>query len=73
MVQTYLPAAKDGDKRIIMLNGKPIGAVNRIPTGNEFRGNMAVGGRVAQTEITEQERLLDQNYSKMAYILWGLM
>ncbi|MEO8891966.1 MAG: glutathione synthase [Coleofasciculaceae cyanobacterium] len=56
MVQTYLPAAKDGDKRIIMLNGKPIGAVNRIPTGNEFRGNMAVGGRVAETNITEQEQ-----------------
>ena len=56
MVQTYLPAAKDGDKRIILLNGKPIGAVNRIPTGNEFRGNMAVGGRVAQADITEQEQ-----------------
>ncbi|OZH51227.1 glutathione synthetase [Hydrocoleum sp. CS-953] len=55
MVQSYLPAAKEGDKRIIMLNGKPIGAVNRIPTGKEFRGNMAVGGRVAQTEITERE------------------
>ncbi|MGK7921525.1 MAG: glutathione synthase, partial [Trichodesmium sp.] len=55
MVQSYLPAAKDGDKRIIMLNGKAIGAVNRIPTGKEFRGNMAVGGRVAQTEITERE------------------
>ncbi|HAJ59627.1 MAG TPA: glutathione synthase, partial [Cyanobacteria bacterium UBA8543] len=35
MVQTYLPAAKDGDKRIILLNGQPIGAVNRIPTGKE--------------------------------------
>jgi glutathione synthase len=56
MVQTYLPAAKDGDKRIILLNGKPIGAVNRIPTGNEFRGNMAVGGRVAPTEITSQDQ-----------------
>jgi glutathione synthase len=56
MVQTYLPAAKEGDKRIIMLNGEPIGAVNRIPTGKEFRGNMAVGGRVAKTEITERER-----------------
>ncbi|MEA5450766.1 glutathione synthase [Leptolyngbya sp. CCNP1308] len=55
MVQTYLPAAKDGDKRIIMLNGEPIGAVNRIPTGSEFRGNMAVGGRVAQVDITERE------------------
>jgi glutathione synthase len=56
MVQTYLPAAKDGDKRIILLNGKAIGAVNRIPTGSEFRGNMAVGGRVAATEITAQDQ-----------------
>ncbi|WP_341735279.1 glutathione synthase [Microcoleus sp. CAWBG640] len=55
MVQTYLPEAKDGDKRIILLNGKPIGAINRIPTGNEFRGNMAVGGRVAKTEISDRE------------------
>jgi glutathione synthase len=55
MIQSYLPAAKDGDKRIILLNGKPIGAVNRIPTGKEFRGNMAVGGRVAGTEITDRE------------------
>jgi glutathione synthase len=55
MVQTYLPEAKEGDKRIILLDGKPIGAINRIPTGNEFRGNMAVGGRVAKTEITDRE------------------
>ena len=55
MIQSYLPAAKIGDKRIILLNGKPIGAVNRIPTGKEFRGNMATGGRVAQTEITQKE------------------
>jgi glutathione synthase len=56
MIQTYLPAAREGDKRIILLNGEPIGAVNRIPTGSEFRGNMAVGGRVAATEITDRER-----------------
>lgn len=56
MVQAYLPAAKEGDKRIILLDGEPIGAVNRIPTGSDFRGNMAVGGRVAQVEITERER-----------------
>ncbi len=58
MVQSYLPAAQQGDKRIILLNGEPIGAVNRIPTGSEFRGNMAVGGRVAVTEITPQEKAL---------------
>jgi glutathione synthase len=56
MVQTYLPAAKEGDKRIVLLDGAPIGAVNRIPTGKEFRGNMAVGGRVAQVDITPRER-----------------
>ncbi|MEM0982000.1 MAG: glutathione synthase, partial [Cyanobacteria bacterium P01_H01_bin.58] len=55
MIQTYLPEAKEGDKRIILLHGEPIGAVNRIPTGNEFRGNMAVGGRVAQVDITQRE------------------
>ena len=55
MVQEYLPSAKDGDKRIILLNGEPIGAVNRIPQGKDFRGNMAVGGASAKTEITPQE------------------
>jgi glutathione synthase len=56
MVQQFLPAAQAGDKRIILLDGQPIGAVNRIPTGKEFRGNMAVGGRVAATTITKRER-----------------
>ncbi len=55
MIQKFLPAAKDGDKRIILLDGQPLGAINRIPTGKEFRGNMAVGGRVAKAEITEHE------------------
>jgi glutathione synthase len=58
MVQTYLPAAKQGDKRIILLNGKPIGAVNRVSTGSEFRNNMAAGGTVAKTEITPQEQII---------------
>ncbi|MEL6930857.1 MAG: glutathione synthase, partial [Cyanobacteria bacterium J06600_6] len=56
MVQQYLPAAKEGDKRIILLDGKPIGAVNRIPSGNEFRGNMAVGGKAAKVDITPREQ-----------------
>jgi glutathione synthase len=56
MIQQFLPAAQDGDKRIILLDGQPLGAINRIPTGKEFRGNMAVGGRVAQAEITDREQ-----------------
>ncbi|MCS6959199.1 MAG: glutathione synthase [Pseudanabaenaceae cyanobacterium SKYGB_i_bin29] len=56
MVQRFLPEAKLGDKRIILLEGEPIGAVNRIPSPGEFRGNMAAGGTVAATEITEREK-----------------
>lgn len=56
MVQQFLPAAAEGDKRIILLDGEPIGAVNRIPTGKDFRGNMAVGGRVEKAEISDRER-----------------
>ncbi len=55
MVQRFLPEAKNGDKRIILLDGKAIGAVNRVPTGQEFRGNMAVGGRVEKTNLTPRE------------------
>jgi glutathione synthase len=55
MIQAFLSEAKNGDKRIIVLDGKPIGAVNRVPSGSEFRGNMAVGGRVEKTEITPRE------------------
>lgn len=60
MIQEYLPAATEGDKRIILLEGQPIGALNRIPTGKDFRGNMAVGGRVAPVEITDREREICQ-------------
>ena len=55
MIQRYLEDAKAGDKRIILFKGQAIGAVNRVPTGQEFRGNMAVGGRVEKTEITARE------------------
>jgi glutathione synthase len=55
MVQTYLTEAKEGDKRIILLDGEPIGALNRLSSGNDFRNNMATGGTVAQTKITSRE------------------
>lgn len=60
MVQEYLPAAKAGDKRIILLNGLPIGAVNRVPDGEDFRGNMAAGGQGVATTLTERDRFICQ-------------
>ena len=56
MVQNYLPQAKEGDKRIILLNGEPIGALNRLSSGSDFRNNMATGGTVAQTTTTPREQ-----------------
>ena len=55
MVQEYLPDAQKGDKRIILLDGEPIGAVNRVPQLGEFRGNMAAGGEAVKINITDRE------------------
>lgn len=55
MVQRFLPAAAEGDKRIILINGKPLGAILRVPQGTDFRGNMAAGGVAIQSTITPRE------------------
>lgn len=65
MVQVYLPEAADGDKRIILLDGEPIGAVNRVPYGQEFRGNMATGGRVEQAALTAREHQICQQLAPL--------
>lgn len=55
MCQQYLPAARDGDKRILMLDGEPLGGIMRVPRGDEHRGNIHVGGTVEKTELTERD------------------
>ena len=55
MVQAYLPAVRNGDKRIILIDGKPVGAVNRIPNEGEVRSNFHVGGTAAKASLTERE------------------
>ena len=56
MVQRYEPAVRRGDKRVILIDGEPMGAVNRVPAEGESRSNMHVGGRAERTELTERER-----------------
>ena len=56
MVQRYLPEIRRGDKRIILVDGKPVGAVNRVPPKGEARANLHVGGRAERAEITPRER-----------------
>ncbi len=55
MAQRYLPAAKEGDKRIVLVDGDPIGAVLRVPPEGEARDNLHVGGRAVKTELTARE------------------
>ncbi|WP_448246535.1 glutathione synthase [Thalassotalea agariperforans] len=58
ILQDYLHGAEDGDIRILMLNGEPIGAMRRIPAVNDVRSNVHAGGRVVKHKLTEQEKRL---------------
>ncbi|USI73245.1 glutathione synthase [Sphingomonas morindae] len=58
MVQAFLPDVAKGDKRIVLVDGEPIGAVNRLPKKGEIRSNLAVGGSGAKTELTEREHAI---------------
>lgn len=55
MVQRYLPEVRQGDKRIILVDGEPVGAINRIPADGEARSNMHVGGKPVQSSLTDRE------------------
>src|SRR5246127_1549882 len=56
VVQKFLPAVKDGDKRILLVDGEFAGAVNRVPAPDDLRSNMARGGTPTETELTTRER-----------------
>ncbi len=56
IVQAYLPAIRQGDKRIILVDGEPVGAVNRVPGAGEVRANFHAGGKGAQTSLTPREQ-----------------
>src|SRR3546814_2618615 len=57
MAQRYLPEIVDGDKRILLIDGKPVDyCLARIPQGDEFRGNLAAGGRGEGRPLSERDR-----------------
>ncbi|MGC6331368.1 glutathione synthase [Rhizorhabdus sp. FW153] len=55
MVQAFLPDVSKGDKRIVLVDGKVSGAINRLPKAGEIRSNLAAGGRADATELTPRE------------------
>ena len=60
VVQAFLPAVRDGDKRIILVDGDYAGAVNRVPAADDLRSNMVRGGSPKETELTPREREICQ-------------
>jgi glutathione synthase len=56
LVQEYLPAIRTGDKRVLVLDGTPLGAVLRVPREDDVRANLHVGGRAEPTELSATER-----------------
>ncbi|HKQ69291.1 MAG TPA: glutathione synthase [Polyangiaceae bacterium] len=55
MIQEYLPAVRMGDKRILLLDGEPLGAILRVPRSDDLRSNIHVGGSVVPAELTTKE------------------
>jgi glutathione synthase len=56
MAQRYIPAVRRGDKRILLVDGEPIGAVLRVPPDHEVRSNLHVGGRPERTSLDDADR-----------------
>jgi len=56
IVQKYLPDVRKGDKRVILVDGEAVGAINRVPAEGEVRSNMHVGGRPEKIGLTDRDR-----------------
>ena len=56
IVQKFLPDVSKGDKRVILVDGEAVGAINRVPAKGETRSNMHVGGRPEKIELSERDR-----------------
>lgn len=56
MVQKFLPEVRQGDKRIILIDGEAVGAINRVPAAGEVRSNLVAGGQAVRSDLTEREK-----------------
>ena len=76
MAQRYLPEIRKGDKRIVVLDGEPLGAVLRVPREDENRGNIHVGGRCVKSGLTARDReicrVLSPSLKKLGLYFVGL-
>jgi glutathione synthase len=76
IAQRYLHDVRSGDKRIILIDGEPVGAINRVPAEHDARSNMHAGGRAEKTELTDREReicaCIGPSLRKRGFVLVGI-
>ena len=76
MVQTYLPEVRQGDRRIILIDGEPAGVINRVPPRGEARSNMHVGGRPERAAMTPRDleicRIIGPELVRRGMVLVGI-
>lgn len=71
VIQRYLPEVREGDKRVLLLDGKPLGAVLRVPRADDARANLHIGGQAAAAQLTERDDAICARISPMLQ-KWGL-
>lgn len=76
LAQRYIPEIREGDKRLIILNGEPIGAVNRVPGPDEHRANIHVGASCVKAQVTDRDRhiagVVSERFARDGIYLAGL-
>lgn len=76
IAQRYLADVRKGDKRIILIDGEPVGAINRVPAEGDARSNMHAGGRAEHSELTAREReicgTIGPRIKELGFILVGI-
>ena len=76
IAQAYLPAVRAGDKRILLIDGEPVCAINRVPAEGDARSNMHVGGRAEPIELTDTDHAICEAIKpalkELGFILVGI-
>ncbi|MCB1421363.1 MAG: glutathione synthase [Nitratireductor sp.] len=76
IAQRYLPAVREGDKRIILVDGEVAGAINRVPAHDDARSNMHVGGKAEHADLTKREyeicEAIGPKLKELGFILTGI-
>ena len=65
VVQKFIENVKSGDKRIILLDGNPVGFINRIPPKGHFKANLHLGGRAEATQLSNKEKKICKSLKKI--------